>query len=176
MLTALFGQAAVSKETPMGPQLRVPDITLTVGPTTRLIDVCIVNPTAERYQNNSSAETLPDGHAAAKAEHRKRVAYASSLAARQLAPDTLVPFAIEATGRLGTAAESFLASLSLLDPTGAREGFAEILDFHKARLRVITLRGNARAFSAYAPHLQTLQRHPNPAPQATSSQDGSTGT
>jgi hypothetical protein len=38
MLAALFGQAAVSVETPLGPHLRVPDITLTVGAQVRVID------------------------------------------------------------------------------------------------------------------------------------------
>jgi hypothetical protein len=166
MLAALFGQAAVSVETPLGPHLRVPDITLTVGAQVRAIDVCVVNPTADRY-DPPGPDAPPAGHAAAAAERRKRLSYAPSLAARNLAPEAFVPFAIEATGRFGGAAEAFLASLPLLDPAGAREGFSDIVDFHIARLRIITLRGNARAYCTYAPYLQTL-RAPTAQAEATS--------
>lgn len=166
MLTALFGQAAVSLETPLGPNLRVPDITLTIGNNIKVIDTCIVNPTADRY-NAPGADPPPTGHAAAMAEHRKRLAYAPSLAARNLAPETLVPFAVEATGRLGDAATSFLAALPEMHPTGPPDSFADCVAFHLARIRVIVLRGNARAFRIHAPHLQTRQGTPaGPPPDA----------
>jgi hypothetical protein len=168
LLSSLFGQAAVSLETPLGPNLRVPDITLTLGTQVKIIDTCVVNPTAERYAT-PGADPPPAGHAAAKAEQRKRAAYATSLAARNLAPATLVPFAIETTGRFGAAADAFLESLPLLLPAAARDGnLADTVAFHKARLRVIAHRGNARAFAAYAPHLLTVQQ-PSPAASVASS-------
>lgn len=159
MLVALFGSASVAVETPLGPNLRAPDIILTVGNNIKIIDTCIINPTADRY-GSRGAEPPPAGHAASMAEHRKRTAYAASLAARNLAPETFVPFAVETTGRLGPAATCFVESLEQLLTAPPQDSFADVIAFHLARIRIAVQRGNARAFSAFAPHLQTRQGTP----------------
>jgi len=174
MLVALFGRASVAVETPLGPNLRAADIILTVGNNIRVIDTCIINPTADRYGGSSGAEPPPAGHAATMAEHRKRTAYAASLAARNLAPETLIPFAVETTGRLGPAATSFIESLEQLLTAPPQDSFADNIAFHLARIRIMVQRGNARAFSAFAPHLQTRQgTPPGPSPDVPASASSS---
>lgn len=153
MLTKILGSAAVSMETPLGPGLRVPDITLELGTRTTLIDVAVVNPAADRYSRDTAP--LTECRAAGLAEHRKRLSYASSLATRGLAPESLVPFVIEATGRFGTAAQSFLDALPTMVPADRAAAAQEVISFYSARLRIITHKGNNQAFTAHNPHLQT---------------------
>jgi hypothetical protein len=172
-LVKIHGAAAVAVETPLGPGLRTPDVTLTLGTRVRAIDVCVVNPAAERYCSGQEPPTA--GHAAAMAERRKELAYADSLAARNLAPDALVPFAIETTGRVGARAQAFLDGLHTEVPEERAATVREVVAFTLHRLRIIILKGNNYTIAVHNPHLQTLQGPAGNAPQAIDASDASLG-
>jgi hypothetical protein len=155
MLTKVFGAGVVALEVPLGPGLRTPDITVTTETQVRAIDVCVVNPAAERYC--AGLDPPAEGKAAAMAERRKELAYASSLAARNLSPDALIPFAMETTGRLGTRAQAFLDALHLEVPPDRAATVQDAVSFAISRLRIITIRGNNYTSTAHNPHLQTLR-------------------
>jgi hypothetical protein len=165
-LTKVFGAAAVAVETPLGPGLRTPDVTVTTGTRIIALDVCVVNPAAERYCTGHEPPIA--GQAAAMAERRKELTYASSLAARNLAPEALVPFAIEATGRLGARAQAFLDALHMEVPAERSATVQDAVAFATNRLRIITIKGNNYTSAAHNPHLQTLQAAVDNAPQASS--------
>ena len=142
-LKRLYGAHAVQLETVLGQGLRRPDIVLTVQGQVTLIDVAVATPCSAQYLSRQSDRVALA--AATVFEAKKRRAYVATLQALQLQQDALVPFVLEATGRLGQAATSFLERVEA-DPHVRQEvdGKASI-KFLIALLRCSLHRGNAMA-------------------------------
>ena len=85
-----------------------PDIQFNIGNTVQYIDVMVTDPAAESHRHLNT-HTDPDVTASA-GEQMKRASYARRLPS--LAKESLVPFVVEATGRLGPAATLFLKQVS----------------------------------------------------------------
>jgi hypothetical protein len=121
--------------------MRRPDIILSIGARTIIIDVAVANPTCRQYLAHSS-DTVP--YAAADAlEERKRRSYIGTLASLQLHPDALVPFVLEATGRLGKAATTFVEQLETAVEVRAEVSARATIKFMLANMRCSLHRGNA---------------------------------
>ncbi len=140
-LRTLFGKHAVQVEPAMPGGMRRPDIILSIGARTIIIDVAVANPTCRQYLTHSS-DTVP--YAAADAlEERKRRSYIGTLASLQLHPDALVPFVLEATGRLGKAATTFVEQLETAVEVRAEVSARATIKFMLANMRCSLHRGNA---------------------------------
>jgi len=112
LLRKVFGSAAVTLETrlaPEGVEPVVADVELRGPASTVWFDVAVVSPAAPSYVNQGSASI--DLVATRKKEHDKWSKYAPALAAMGCQSSALVPFVIEATGRLGPRASAWLSSL-----------------------------------------------------------------
>ena len=142
-LKRLYGAHAVQLESVLGVGLRRPDIVLTVQGRVTLIDVAVATPCSAQYVRRQSDRVALV--AASMFEDKKRRTYEATIQTLQLQQDALVPFVLEATGRLGQAATSFLERVQA-DPHIRQEvdGKASI-KFLIALLRCSLLRGNAMA-------------------------------
>lgn len=112
------------------------------------IDITVINPTAEKYKWKELDLTTA-GAPARLAEANKLVKYTEVKAAK--APNvelSLIPFVMEATGRMGPAADAFLDRLS--KTTGlADESLKTKRNFFLSRLSVCMARGNAALLREY---------------------------
>ena len=165
LLVRLFGRANVILEPGnLGGGDAQPDILLQLpgGGQQLLIDVCIVNPACGTYVLHRSAEEA--GSAARHREQIKRRRYQDTLAALNLPPECFVPFVLEATGRWGPAAETFLKNLPLmgLDPNVTEA--ESITAFCSRRIQGIIGIGNAKCMAACTMHMVRRHQHPTPDP------------
>lgn len=140
-LRRLFGGHTVQLEPAVAAGLRRPDIILTIGARTFIIDVAVANPTCRRYLNKSSDLTALA--AADTMEEHKRREYAGTLASLQLQPDAMIPFVLEATGRLGKSASTFLEQLETSVEVRAEVSARSTIKFMLAHIRCCLHRGNA---------------------------------
>ena len=157
-LSRLFGSHAVQREPRLGPGLKEPDISLATPAGVIHIDVSIVNPTAERHLAAHS-DTTPLA-AATVAEADKRRQYRHTLETLGLREDALVPFVVEATGRLGTAAQEFLSRLSTLPGRRPSPEVEPTLKFMLMSIAVSIARGNAFSMARSRDHTRVLMRIP----------------
>ena len=99
-------------DNPGGLPVRRPDILANIGGVEHAIDVVIAEPAAAHNiaDRGLSSATVPEG-AAQQAEKRKVAEYTGTLYA-----DSLIPFALESTGRVGRAAAAFLQRVGSIDP------------------------------------------------------------
>ena len=150
LLRRLFGGHAVSTEmrleTP-GSATVVADIALQTGGGLRLFDVAIPNPAANSALARQSDTTVLA--AARVAEVEKRAHYRAALAHRGLADTAFIPFVVEATGRLGSAAETFLDQVITYPDLQAEDAIGTVR-FSIARLQTLIARGNAIAIGAFS--------------------------
>ena len=79
----------------------------------------------------------------------KRAHYRAALAHRGLAPSAFIPFVVEATGRLGEAATTFVEQVVTYPDIQATDA-AGTVRFGMARLQTLIARGNAIAIKAFA--------------------------
>jgi len=93
-----------------------PDIRFTLEGVTRFLDVAIVDPAARLHLDYAAAPsaTTPGG-AAVHEEAIKRQLYANTQFA-----DSLIPFVLESTGRLGQSARDFLEAFGNATPPSRR--------------------------------------------------------
>jgi hypothetical protein len=87
------------------------DIKYIKGADTFLIDIGIVDPAASAFQRASTYSHVNLDGAACQYEQTKRQHYARVNTPQSLLPRSVIPFIIEATGRLGPSALLFLHSL-----------------------------------------------------------------
>ena len=87
------------------------DIRYVKGADTFLIDVVIADPAALEYQKAPTFSHVTRDGAASKCERNKRRHYSRVNIPAPLLDRSIIPFAIEATGRLGPSALLFLHSL-----------------------------------------------------------------
>ena len=87
------------------------DIKYVKGADTFLIDIVIADPAASDYQKAPTFSHLTRDGAASKCERNKRQHYSRVNSPAPLLARSVIPFAIEATGRLGPSALLFLHSL-----------------------------------------------------------------
>ena len=87
------------------------DIKYLKGADTLYIDIAIVDPAASEYQKAPTLSHLTRDGAASKYERTKRQHYSRVTIPAPLLPRSVIPFIIEATGRLGPSALLFLRSL-----------------------------------------------------------------
>ena len=87
------------------------DIKYLKGADTFYIDVAVVDPAASEYQKAPAFSHLTRDGAASKYERTKRQHYARVTTPSPLPERSIIPFVIEATGRLGPSALLFLHSL-----------------------------------------------------------------
>ena len=86
----------------------IADITLDLSPETIFVDFAVVSPGASQYMEYPTlSPTVQDG-AAMFIEMLKRSKYAKIAPPSTPPPASVIPFAMEACGRLGPAAISFL--------------------------------------------------------------------
>jgi ribonuclease HI len=134
-LCQCFPEATTIKEYPIpGAANRgsIVDVCLIAGPATYYIDVSIVNPGATVYRNYGSAEYA--GVAA-----KKRASDKKSLYRRQNTRNvTIIPFIIEAGGRWGVEASSFIQATC-----GVKIGSTLASDDLRARKKALRRRINA---------------------------------
>jgi hypothetical protein len=138
-LQRIFGTNAAQLE-PVLPSASRGDIRLMTGETVHILDVSVVNPACDKH---IAAGSDTSGSRAADAKARaKRLKYQRELTAMGLQPNALVPFVVEATGRLGTDAEDFITKLATLG--GARDtvDITSTVKFLKDRIRSCVLRHN----------------------------------
>jgi hypothetical protein len=76
-------------------------------------------------------------------EEHKRREYAGTLASLQLQPDAMIPFVLEATGRLGKSASTFLEQLETSVEVRAEVSARSTIKFMLAHIRCCLHRGNA---------------------------------
>ena len=76
-------------------------------------------------------------------EEHKRREYAGTLASLQLQPDAMIPFVLEATGRLGKSASTFLEQLERSVEVRAEVSARSTIKFMLAHIRCCLHRGNA---------------------------------
>ena len=150
ILRRLFGGHAVTTEVRLespGANTVVADIALQTGAGVRYFDVAIPNPSAgTALARQSDTSTLA---AARVAEGEKRAHYRAALAHRGLAPSAFIPFVVEATGRLGEAATTFVEQVVTYPDIQATDA-AGTVRFGMARLQTLIARGNAIAIKAFA--------------------------
>ena len=140
-LQRLFGRQAVLVEPRLGPNLCEPDITLTTGAGVVHLDVSIVNPASDSYRH-LHCDTTPLA-VATHWEQRKAARYRDTLTSLGLDDTALVPFVVEATGRLGVAATSFLDSLALRPGIRAEVNMAATLRATTTEIQHRILIGNS---------------------------------
>jgi hypothetical protein len=86
----------------------VADIALDLGPEVIVIDFAVVSPGASLYMEFPTESPLNQDGAAKHMERNKRSKYAKIAPPSTPPPASVIPFVIEASGRLGPAAISFL--------------------------------------------------------------------
>ena len=153
-LVRIFSRAAVVVEPATGQDLRRPDILLTVGQKVWLIDIAVVNPASSKHVSNGS-DTVPLAASAAM-ETKKRADYAPTLPVLNLDPSALVPFVVEATGRLGKGALDFLDALLTAPGRNPHCNVSNTTRFMIGRITAAIIRGNSLALAATAENLQTV--------------------
>ncbi len=121
--------------------MKEPDLSLATEAGVIHLDVSIVNPAADRHLAAQSA-TSPLA-AAGVGETVKRVQYRHTLDTLGLREDVLVPFVVEATGRLGPAAQAFLDRLDALPGRRGQVDMASTVRFMVRSIVTCVLRGNA---------------------------------
>ena len=134
----------------MSPPLVAPvvaDIQVMLPTRTQWMDVAIVSPTGPSYVAIGSATV--DLAAASKKQHDKTSKYAAVIAAMHMQSSALVPFVVEATGRLGPSASAFLDLLKSQKPS--------IVDFFLRRLHIVLAH-----YNALLAHRCAMQRHALP--------------
>ena len=150
ILRRLFGGHAVTTEVRLespGANTVVADIALQSGAGVRYFDVAIPNPSAgTALARQSDTSTLA---AARVAEGEKRAHYRAALVHRGLAPSAFIPFVVEATGRLGEAATTFVEQAVTYPDIQATDA-AGTVRFGMARLQTLIARGNGIAIKAFA--------------------------
>ena len=87
------------------------DIKYVTGADTFFIDVVVADPAASEYQKSPTLSHLTRDGAASKCERNKRQHYSRVNTPAPLLARSVIPFAVEATGRLGPSALLFLHSL-----------------------------------------------------------------
>ena len=125
----------------------VADITLQTGGGLRLFDVAIPNPAANSALARQS-DTIVLA-AARDAEVEKRAHCRAALAHKGLADTAFISFVMEATGRLGGAAETFLDQV-ITFPDIQTEDAIGTVRFSVARLQTLIAKGNAIAIGAFS--------------------------
>jgi hypothetical protein len=125
---------------------RPADIMLTIGNIIYYIDVAVASPSSQRAIRAGSAVT-PDT-AATQREAEKRAKYAPLLAALGVHRDQFFPFVVEATGRFGPAATSFLTKLPQPDRIRAGVNVDSEVQFFKRKATAHVWLGNAFAMEA----------------------------
>lgn len=153
-LARIFSRAAVVVEPATGTDLRRPDILLTVDQKVWLIDISVVNPASSKHVSNGSATVAQAASTAM--ETKKRADYAPTLPVLNLGPSALVPFVVEATGRLGKDALEFLDALLTAPGRNAHCNVSNTTRFMMGRITAAIIRGNSLALAATAEHLQTV--------------------
>lgn len=125
------------------------DIKMVLGNRIRIIDVAICDPSAACYRDHGSIRE--DLAAAKQKEQQKEAKYAHI--PELLNTDTLVPFVVEATGRIGPKAWAFLEQLTTPANTAALTSFViqvgAIVNRFNGR-QVLTLRENLEQGTAIA--------------------------
>jgi hypothetical protein len=86
----------------------VADIALDLGPEVIVIDFAVVSPGASLYMEQPTESPINQDGAAKHMERNKRSKYAKIAPPSTPPPASVIPFVIEASGRLGPAAISFL--------------------------------------------------------------------
>ena len=93
------------------PKIVRTDIKFVKGAETYLIDIAIVDPASDEYQKAPTNSHLRQDGAASKYEHIKRLHYARVNSPASLPAHSIIPFVIEASGRLGPVALLFIYNL-----------------------------------------------------------------
>ena len=84
------------------------DIKFVKGAETFFIDIAIVDPAADEYQKAPTCSHNRQDGAASRYEQCKRQHYARVNSPAPLPPSSIIPFVIEASGRLGPSALQFV--------------------------------------------------------------------
>ena len=154
MLRKVLGPHAVSTSEPPFPGAQL-DIRVTVGASVKYLDVNIINPAAQEYMPQAS---IDGGTASIKAEANKRARYSAVLAEHGIAESALVPFVIEATGRLGPSALRFLDDLRTAATLSSPDRNPDAtIDFYVNRIKFHCLEATANIMHHAWAHLQHLQ-------------------
>ena len=131
-----------------------PDITITTNGARYFIDVTIVNPAcSSSVAHGSSRNVLAT---ATYAEAAKRRKYANTLRVANVPGHRFIPFAIEATGRLGNEAANFL-KLVASESIHEERTKQRYLHYCKKRMRAAILRGNAWAKNSFLLNLVEMR-------------------
>ena len=153
-LKRLFGTHAVLLEPRLGPGLKEPDLSLATEAGVIHVDVCVVNPAADHHiAANSDSTPLA---AASAGEALKRRQYRDTLTSLGIREDRLVPFVVEATGRLGTAATAFLDRLAEIPGQRAGSDVPQVTKFLSRAITAACMRGNSLSISRSREHAQLV--------------------
>jgi hypothetical protein len=140
LLERLFGARNVTVEEGQQQGQRRTDITLQHDGGVTLIDVAVVSPTTAQAQRSHSCDTTDA--AASMIEDQKRQSWLPTLVARQLAPEALVPFVMESTGRFGPSALKFLKGLITMPGLRNDISAEPTISFFKKQMQARIMIGN----------------------------------
>lgn len=153
-LKKVYGTAKVGVEVRIEGYAAAPvvaDIELRVDTRVIWIDVAIPTPSSRTYLRLGSATA--DLVAAGKKENDKRSRYADVLHALHYNEDSFVPFVVEASGKMGLAAQKFIKMVSEDVANHMGNGYEGKLSFFLSRMQATIARYNARMDAAY--HVDT---------------------
>jgi hypothetical protein len=107
-MECVVGQILTEGENPRNVRT---DIKFVKGADTLCIDIAVVDPAAATYMQTPTSSHLYRDGAASKYEREKRQHYSRVSVPSPLPPRSVIPFILEATGRLGPSALLFLHTL-----------------------------------------------------------------
>jgi hypothetical protein len=139
-----------------------PDLTVHLGAFTYYVDMVITNPSMPTALTQGSAATAKT--AAKMAEKKKRGKYKTSHGSG--ISSCVVPFAVEATGLLGPAADAFLETIKAFrkEATQDEDAWTKAKDFFVRRLTTVVATGNGLLVEASRVRCEVVRTPPSRTP------------